>query len=98
MIHGYGINCEYGMVQTKVVPRAERKRHMHTVRLKMAGKTDRNDNDYYLLVARLPMTIDLMNAVILVHPYEDDDGSFGAQMTIRKDTFKEKHPEIEDER
>lgn len=63
---------------------------MHTVRLKMAGKLDRNNDEYYLLVPRLPMTIDLSKAVLLVHPYEDEDGSFGAQLTIRTDTFNER--------
>ena len=69
---------------------------MHTVKLKMAGKTDRNGDEYYLLVPRLPMTIDLMTAAILIHPYEDDDGTFGAHMTIRKDTFRDKHPNSDD--
>ena len=66
---------------------------MHTVRLKMVGKTDRNGDEYYLLVARCPMFIDLSQAALLVHPWEDENGKFGAQLTIRKDTFNEKHRE-----
>lgn len=44
------------------------------------------------------MTIDLANAAILVHPYEDEDGSFGAQMTIRLDTFQEQNRDADKRR
>jgi len=52
-------------------------------RLRMAGKKDRNGDDYYVLVTKLPANLDLSNTLFILFPFEEDDGQFGADLVIR---------------
>jgi len=55
------------------------------LKLDMIGKTDStpNQNEYYFTRPNLPVLVDLSKCVIFVHPYEQEDGSFGAELVVK---------------
>lgn len=58
-------------------------------RLPMIGRKDSTPPpdgpcDYYFTTTNLPALLDLRNTVFHVFPWENDDGSFGADLVIRQ--------------
>ena len=55
------------------------------IKLEMVGRKDstREANEYYFTRPNLPGLIDLSKCVIFVHPWENDDGTFGAELVIK---------------
>lgn len=55
------------------------------IKLEMIGRKDSTPeaNDYYFTRPNLPALIDLSKCVIFIHPWENDDGSFGAELVIK---------------
>jgi len=54
------------------------------IRIRMNGKKDSKNNDYYLAITDMPMLVDLNNAVIVLFPDEGEDGKFGGDLVIRR--------------
>lgn len=54
-----------------------------SIKLDMIGKKDRGENEYYLTRPNIPASIDLSKCVVFVHPWEKDDGTFGAELVIK---------------
>lgn len=59
---------------------------MQPLRMKAIGKKDRTGNDYYFTRPDLPCLVDLSKIVIFVHPYDNEDGSFEADIVIKEYT------------
>jgi hypothetical protein len=57
---------------------------MDEIRIRMQGKKDTNQNDYYVAVTDLPISIDLSNTVFVLFPDEEDEGRFGGDLVVRK--------------
>lgn len=57
---------------------------MDEIRIRMQGKKDTNQNDYYVAVTNLPISIDLSNTVFVLFPDEEDEGRFGGDLVVRK--------------
>jgi hypothetical protein len=55
------------------------------LKLELLGKLDRTTekNEYYFTRPNLPVLVDLSKCVIFVHPYENEDGSFGAEIVFK---------------
>ena len=55
------------------------------LRLEMIGKVDSTSdkNEYYFTRPDIPVSIDLSECVIFIHPWEND-GNFGATMVVKK--------------
>ena len=53
------------------------------VKFEMVGRRDKDGTDYYFTTANVPMLVDLSKAVIFVHPWEDANGKFGADLVIK---------------
>lgn len=62
------------------------------IKLKMVGKQDstRDKNDYYFTVPKMPCLVDLSKVVIFVHPFDNEDGTFGAEMVIKEHNKRKK--------
>jgi len=60
------------------------------IRIRMNGKKDTNQHDYYVAVTDIPVSIDLSNTVLVLFPDEGDDGKFGGDLVIRK--YRGEHP------
>lgn len=53
------------------------------IKLEMLGRSDSTKNEYYFTRPNLPIMVDMSKCVIFVHPWQDDDGTFGADMVIK---------------
>ena len=57
------------------------------LKLNLVGKKDVNGNEYFFTRPRLPISVDLLNCVIFLHTWEDeDDGKFGAELVFKEYT------------
>lgn len=57
---------------------------MKAFRIRMVGKQDINQEDYYFTTTHVPCFVDLNRAVIHFYPDEEEDGSgFGGELVIR---------------
>jgi len=57
---------------------------MRAIRIRMVGKQDINNQDYYFTTTHVPASLDLSKAVIHFYPDEEEDGSgFGGELVIR---------------
>jgi hypothetical protein len=57
---------------------------MNQFEIEMEGRKDKNGDDYYVAVTKIPVQLDLSNAVVLIFPWEKEDQTFGARMLIKK--------------
>lgn len=53
------------------------------IRLRLWGRRDKTDHDFYVGVTDLPISIDLSNTVLLFFPDEDGD-EFGGDLVIKR--------------
>lgn len=56
------------------------------LKLKMLGKLDSRGDEYFYTRPDLPCMVDLSKVVIFVHPFDDGDGSFGAELVFKEYT------------
>lgn len=56
-----------------------------SIKLDLVGRKDStsDQNEYFFTRPNLPASIDLSRCVIFVHPWEKDDGTFGAELVIK---------------
>lgn len=61
------------------------------LKLDMVGRIDstQDQNEYYFTRPNIPASIDLSKCVIFVHPWQKEDGSFGAELVVK--TYSKKH-------
>lgn len=59
------------------------------LRLRLSGRKDVNNDDYYYALPDLPVLVDLQDVVFMVFPDEEDDGRFGADLVIRRREVKD---------
>lgn len=69
--------------------KAEGTMTLDKLRFAMIGRKDKTPPpdgpcDYYFTTTNLPAMLDLRNTVFHVFPWENDDGSFGADLVIRQ--------------
>lgn len=58
--------------------------HNTELRLKFAGRLDKDKKEFFVTVSRLPAHVDLSNALLLFFPFEDEEkGKFGGELVIR---------------
>jgi hypothetical protein len=61
--------------------------------IEFEGKIDKNKNEYFVSVCRVPLTVDLSDTVLLLFPWEriEEDGTtkFGTKLVIKKFTPKD---------
>lgn len=57
-----------------------------SLKISMVGRLDTTAEkaEYYFTVPHLPCLVDLSKVVIFVHPFENSDGTFGAEMVIKE--------------
>lgn len=68
----------------------------HELRIYMAGRKDRLNDDFYLAAPTIPVLVDLSRAAILFFPAEESDGdAFHGELVIKLQRDKE---ELERER
>jgi len=65
-----------------------KKFNLRPIKLNMIGRTDSTEdaNEYYFARPQQVGLVDLSDVVFFVHPYENDDGTFGAELVIKKYT------------
>lgn len=56
---------------------------MKALRIRMTGRQDKNEDDYYFTTTNVPVAVDLSNAVIHFYPDEGENGEFGGELVIR---------------
>jgi hypothetical protein len=56
-----------------------------SIKLKLLGRNDSTPqkNEYYFTRPNIPCLVDFSKCVIFVHPFEQEDGSFGADLVIK---------------
>ena len=50
--------------------------------IRAAGRIDKDQNEYFCAIPRLPCSVDLSEAVIFIRPWEEA-GEFGADIEIK---------------
>ena len=63
---------------------------MDNLRIRMIGKRDRNNDEYYFTTCHSPCLVDLSNCVIHFFPDEEGPDSFGGDLVIRHYDKQEK--------
>ena len=55
------------------------------LKLELLGRIDASPekNEYYFTRPNLPLNVDLSKCVIFVHPFEKENGEFGAELIIK---------------
>lgn len=51
--------------------------------IELEGRQDRNGHDYYVTLTKVPVSLDLSDAVLLVFPWEDGK-KFGAKLVVKR--------------
>lgn len=63
---------------------------MKAFRIRLIGKRDKFDEDYYFTTTQVPVSVDLSNTVIHFYPDEAENGEeFGGELVIRHYTRKD---------
>lgn len=59
---------------------------MRQFEIELEGRIDKGGKDYYVAVTKIPVNVDLSDAVILIFPWEGEgeDKAFGAKLMIKK--------------
>lgn len=56
---------------------------MQALKLDMVGRVDSEEKEYYFTRPNIPALVDLSKCVVFVHTWENEDGSFGAELVFK---------------